>query len=97
VRNGYTLKVSNKTHEARALVLTLEGLPGATAMRVGGETDGAAPVLPIGPDQVAGFRVFVTVPPGAVASEATQLTMVVSDPETGARAVEATAFRGPAR
>ncbi len=97
VRNGYTLKISNKTHDGRNFVLTLDGPAGATAMRVGGDTAGAAPHFPVGPDQIASFRVFVTVPAGALTDESAALTMILSDPGSGTRAVEETSFRGPAK
>jgi cytochrome c oxidase accessory protein FixG len=97
VRNGYTIKVSNKTHDGRNFMLTIDGLPGAAAMRVGGDAGAATPHLPVGPDQVASFRIFVTVPPGTLQSESTPLTISVTDPETGVRAAEETVFRGPVR
>jgi cytochrome c oxidase accessory protein FixG len=97
IRNGYTVKVSNKTHDGVNYVLSIEGIPGATAMRVGGDAANETPHLPVGPDQVASFRIFVTVPPGVLTEESLPLTMKIVDPATGVATTEETAFRGPAR
>jgi polyferredoxin len=97
IRNGYTLKVANKTHDGRNLILTLDGIDGATAIRVGGDSDAATPHLPIGPDQIVSYRVFVTVPPRTLDDGSAALTMTIRDAATGETASETTSFRGPAR
>ena len=35
IRNGYTIKLLNKSHDARVYDLTLDGLPGATLTVIG--------------------------------------------------------------
>jgi polyferredoxin len=64
VRNAYTVHVLNKTHAARDYTLALEDLPGARLSMVGGDGVGDRLVLSAKPDQVASYRVFVTLPAG---------------------------------
>lgn len=62
VRDGYTLKITNRTFHDRKFVVTFEGVAGARASQPGD----AGPVTVTAPaDQVASVRVFVTAPAGA--------------------------------
>ncbi len=67
VRNAYTVHVLNKTHAVRDYTLALEGLPAARLSMVGGEGGGDRLMLSAKPNQVASYRVFVTLPDGAAA------------------------------
>lgn len=94
VRNGYTLKISNKRLEPRTYVLSVGGLPNAVVTRVGGRGDGQVTEFNVGPDQVESYRVFVSVPePQGAASVSIVLTL--TDRGNGTTASETTAFRGP--
>ncbi|WP_417449236.1 cytochrome c oxidase accessory protein CcoG [Kordiimonas sp.] len=59
VRNGYDVKILNKTHEDKTYQLVVEGLEGAE-VRVQGAGKLDATALPVFADSVAHFRVFVT-------------------------------------
>jgi polyferredoxin len=67
IRNAYTVHVLNKTHDMRDYTLALEDLPGAKLSMVGGEGAGDTLLLSAKPDQIASYRVFVTLPGGAAA------------------------------
>jgi cytochrome c oxidase accessory protein FixG len=95
IRNGYTIKVLNKTHEARQYDLAIDGLDGATLSVMGEEGDGGAPVLSARPDAVATYRAHVTAPPGALAEQVQPLTFRLEDRASGAVAEHETVFRGP--
>jgi cytochrome c oxidase accessory protein FixG len=58
-RNGYDIKILNKTHEDKTYSLHLEGLEGAE-IRVQGAGNIDAAALPVFADSVGHFRVFVT-------------------------------------
>jgi cytochrome c oxidase accessory protein FixG len=59
IRNGYTLKVANRTFEAQTVEITLEGVPGAALRSPGGPT--GAPLRAVIPaNEVRAVRVFVT-------------------------------------
>ena len=60
VRDGYTLKLTNRTFVDRRFDIAFEGVPGARLSRPGGETSGMS-VL-VGADEVVALRVFVTAP-----------------------------------
>jgi cytochrome c oxidase accessory protein FixG len=58
-RNGYDIKILNKTHEDKTYSLHLEGLEGAE-IRVQGAGNIDTAALPVFADSVGHFRVFVT-------------------------------------
>lgn len=62
VRNSYTVKILNKTHEDRDFTLTLEGLPQAK-LRIEGAGKPDAAHVKVLADSVGQFRVLVTLPP----------------------------------
>jgi cytochrome c oxidase accessory protein FixG len=88
VRNAYTFKVLNKTHQTESYRVSAEGLAGAVISVVGaGELDHQAPVLTVEPDSVQTFRVLVTVPKNALPKEESEFTFVLSP--AAAQAVKA--------
>lgn len=59
IRNGYTLKILNKTHAYRNFDLSIEGLPDAEiSVKAAGES--ADNVLKVGPDSVGSYHVLVS-------------------------------------
>jgi len=58
-RNGYDIKILNKTHEDKTYSLNIEGLEGAE-IRVQGAGNIETDALPVFADSVGHFRVFVT-------------------------------------
>ncbi|WP_341702844.1 cytochrome c oxidase accessory protein CcoG [Ferrovibrio sp.] len=96
LRNGYTVKVLNKTRFEGELRLTIDGLPSATLFRAG-EADNDATSLPIEAvaDDVGEYRIFVKVPRHAVHGSATVFDFRLSD-ANGRRLADYTAtFNGP--
>ena len=79
VRNGYQLRVLNKTRDTGEYRLRIEGLPRAL-LQV--SEAGAAPAgeveLPIASDDVAGFRLLVTVPPDLALPPAQPISFVLT-------------------
>jgi len=81
IRNGYTIKILNKLHEPRMVVLSPEGMPGARLTIVGVDDGEGAPVR-IGTDDLRELRVYVTVPAAEVKklrSSSTPISLVVRD------------------
>jgi cytochrome c oxidase accessory protein FixG len=93
IRNGYTLKILNKTREARNYALSLEGVERARFQVVGAPGDGT--ILPAAPDSVATYQVFVVVPAGALRAESMDLSFVLADRGDSAR--YRSVFLGPRR
>ena len=94
VRNAYAVKVLNKAHREREIVLTVEGVPGATIKVVGAEEEGGEGLL-VPPDQLRNFRVLVAAPRAGLAAESTPLTFVARDADGPASVTHRTQFLGP--
>jgi len=95
IRNGYTVKILNKSREPRDYVLDVRGLEGASVEVLGLKARGEEIVLPARPDDVTNYRVFVTAPPKAIEDEVETLTMTLRDRVSGESATNQTVFRGP--
>ena len=67
IRNGYTLKIANRTFAAQPVEVTLGGLPGAR-LSSPGEAAGAAIRTTVPANEVRALRVFVTADPSEAAS-----------------------------
>lgn len=61
IRNGYEIKILNKSHADKQYKLRVEGLEGLS-VRIQGVGDVSSDSLPVYADSVAHFRLFVTAP-----------------------------------
>jgi polyferredoxin len=96
IRNGYTLKILNKTHGAQRFVVRTEGLAASQLTIVGHENGNAQ--IAVDPDVVRAVKVYVTVPADVrkdLAGASTPLRFVVEDLATGEQMIRDTAFRSP--
>ncbi len=97
IRNGYTVKILNKSHDTEHYELSLEGPPGATLAVIGQEGEGARQAeLSAGPDTVTSYRIFVTVPRDEITEDVQPMRMVLREQASGATVSHDTVFRGPA-
>ncbi|NYZ13186.1 cytochrome c oxidase accessory protein CcoG [Azospirillum sp. RWY-5-1] len=97
VRNAYTFKISNMTRDSRDYTLTASGLAGIE-LSVAGEhqSDSAARLrLSAAPDQVATYRIFVTVPRASVTAASVPLTLTLTTAGGDGDSYK-TVFMGPA-
>ena len=94
IKNGYTIKLLNKSREPRSFTLDMSGLPGASMSVAGQESGGDSATLTAEPDAVATYKVYITAPQSAVAAERKDLTLMLED-QKGARVTHETVFRGP--
>ena len=97
LRNGFTLRILNKTLEMRSFVLTVDGLTDID-LKVIGDTVASGRrtvVVAVGPDQTRELRALVgtyqPLPPAA----SIPLTFRITDPKTGRQATAVDHFRGP--
>lgn len=94
VRNGYTVKILNKTRETRSYTLAVEGLSGAKLAIVG--RDAAGPILfEAGPDSVATYRLYLTLDKNDAPKGGQPFTFVLRALVSGDTAHHETVFRGP--
>jgi cytochrome c oxidase accessory protein FixG len=98
VRNGYTLKILNKTREEQTYALTISGMQGATLNIIGltdEAVDGTA-MLTAKPDSVASFRVYVAAA-RALDADSTPLIFTVRARNGHGHADYHSVFLGPVR
>jgi cytochrome c oxidase accessory protein FixG len=96
VRNGYTLKLVNKTRESEQLALVLQGPPGLQLLVQDARADAQGrPLLETRPDAITQWRVMVTAMPGTRLPESVPVTFRLLD--ANGRTVESTSsvFLGP--
>jgi cytochrome c oxidase accessory protein FixG len=91
VRNGYTIKILNKTHQERVFALTVEGLPQAD-IKVDGAGTPDASHLVVPSDGVGDYRVMLAVPAEALASTPRDFSFRVTDVESGKGSVAKSMF-----
>ena len=96
VRNGYAIRILNKTVMPQSYVLKVSGLPDADIEVIGAEarSDGA-PVIDVGPDQTREMRVLVTTHQPLPPDASIPLTFGVLPATGGAAATAADHFLGP--
>jgi cytochrome c oxidase accessory protein FixG len=93
IRNAYTLKVVNKQHSTRDLVLSVEGLPDARVELIGEGDPAPTAHLKAGPDAVDRYRLLITAPAGAAPDR--DIRLVLSDAAAATSAIASTPFSGP--
>lgn len=82
VRNSYTIKILNKTHDDRAYNLSIEGLPDAAIkIEAAGEVDASR--IPVFADSVGEFRVMVAAMPDA-SNPRRDIDFIIRDNDTAA-------------
>jgi polyferredoxin len=98
IRNGYTVKILNKSREPRSFAFTLEGLKQATMHVIGQSNEEVTKTtLSARPDDVATYKVYVRVPRTALHGDSAALRFVLTDTSNGEMADNDTIFRGPER
>jgi cytochrome c oxidase accessory protein FixG len=85
VRNGYTLKIDNRSFEKRNLQIGFAGVSGAT-LKAPGEpaTHGSLPVS-VEPNQVRSVRIFVIAPQASAVARSLPVSFVLSQPGSEVR------------
>ncbi len=96
LRNGFTVRILNKSLERRSFVLTVDGLADVDLKVVGDTvTTGRMAVISVGPDQTYELRALVStyspLPPAA----SIPLTFSITDANSGRQASAVDHFRGP--
>ncbi len=96
LRNGYEVKVLNMTPQERQVVLTVEGLPGAT-MWLGGTSATPQSILffPLEPDKVLPLKLYVKAPLEALTGAETPFTIDIKSVGEGIAASARTSFHAP--
>ncbi|MFN3583416.1 cytochrome c oxidase accessory protein CcoG [Phenylobacterium sp.] len=80
IRNGYTLKISNRGFEPTPVEVRFAGVPGAR-VRSPGKPAGETLQVVLPPNEVTAVRVFVTAPPEALSASSVPATFEVRSPK----------------
>ena len=84
VRNSYTIKILNKTHQEKVFALTVRGMP-AYELKVDGAGTPDAAHLVVPSDGVGTFRIMMTVPAEVLESAPRNFSFVAADAKSGQR------------
>ncbi len=96
VQNAYTIKILNKTHEARTYRLSVEGLANADLSVASVDAQsGSSLTLTAEADSVATYRIFVRVPRGAATSGSSDVTVLARDLTSGEIGRHRSVFMAP--
>ncbi len=97
IRNGYTIKILNKSQDDRSFTLMLEAPDGASLSAIGPTADGeGGPVtFTVLPDTVTGRQVFVQMPRGLLDSDVMDIAFILTDIANGESVRYVSSFRGP--
>lgn len=97
IRNGYTVKILNKSRESRSFELVAHGLSRAELSLSGQEALPGALALTAQPDSVTSYRIFLRAPEAAILEETTVMALSVTETGQGETVTHESVFRGPAR
>ncbi len=96
IRNGYTLRFSNKLSEAEDFTLDVSGLKGAAmTSAMAKPLDGGRLTVRVDPDSTLEVPVYVTTAPDVTPGKSSALTFTATDAKTGERSVVVDNFFGP--
>jgi len=97
IRNGYTLKLVNKSTEARDMTVSISGIEGIGMKIIGIDTENVTSItLPVAPYGVDRYRILMTAPDSETQSQR-QIVFTIKDAETGETETNRTSFRGPTK
>jgi polyferredoxin len=74
VRDGFTLKIANRSFERRDFHVDLTGLPGATLTSPGVPIAASGLTVSVEPNQIRAVRLFVAAPPTAITQRSVPIT-----------------------
>ncbi len=96
LRNGYTVKIANKSRELADFALSIRGLEGA-GIAVAEETVGRMPIrmLTVAPDSVGTFHVLLFGRPGRLNEGSQDIDFVLRNTDTNEIATYRSVFMGP--
>lgn len=96
IRNGYTVRILNKQHNDRRLMLRISGLPEGATVRKGQVPVSVTAGIPlaVGPDDTSATHLFVTLPRSAVGLAASEFEFLLNEADEIV-ATYTTVFRGP--
>lgn len=99
IRNGYTVKLLNKTHQVRKYSLSVSGLK-HFEMRVEGvpeTTEDGLPVIEVDKDRLRSVKVYLSTPHDDLPSHSLDISFTAKDLGSDSISENSTTFKGPKR
>jgi len=97
IRNGYTVKLLNKTHDIRKFSLTISGLEHYN-MKVEGireTTPDGLPVIEVNRDRLRSVKMYLSIPGGDLKSDSIDISITAKDLDGTSISNNPTTFKGP--
>ncbi|WP_339861988.1 cytochrome c oxidase accessory protein CcoG [Paremcibacter congregatus] len=97
IRNGYTVKILNKSHDIRKFTLSVTGLDHFD-MRVEGVTEHTAdglPIIEVNRDRLRSVKVYLAVPKEDLTDDSLDITFIAKDMTSDSISENSTTFKGP--
>ena len=94
IRNGYTLKIDNRTFEARTFHVALSGLAGAELKTPGSAATKGPIVVTVEPNEVRAMRLLVTAPADSVNDRSLPIEFILTAPKAPAIETASTFLSG---
>ncbi len=85
IRNGYTLKITNRSFEPQTFTIAIEGVAGAQLKTPGAAAASDRLTVVVKPDEVRAVRVFVTAAPAAITAANMPVQVTMTSPTGEAR------------
>jgi cytochrome c oxidase accessory protein FixG len=95
IRNGYTLKITNRSFEPQTFTIAINGVAGAQLKTPGAATATDKLAVVVKPDEVRAVRVFVTAAPAAITAANMPVEVTMTSP-TGEAHVQTNFLSGEA-
>jgi cytochrome c oxidase accessory protein FixG len=96
LRNGFTVRILNKSLERRSFALAVDGLPDLDLKVIGDTvTTGRTAIVSVGPDQTYELRALVSTYSPLSPAASIPLTFTITDAKSGRRTSTVDHFRGP--
>lgn len=87
IRNGYTIKIANKTHENKKFTIKLIQPEGAE-IKVAAYEGVNENNLPVSANEVGDFKIYITIPSEKITADKMKIELVISDEKEG-KSIEA--------
>jgi len=97
IRNGYTVKILNKTHDIHTYSLAISGLS-SYKIKVEGVTKKTAdgkPVIRVERDQLRAVKIYISVPKTEISSDSMDISIIARELAGTAVSRNDTTFKGP--
>jgi len=97
IRNGYTIKILNKTHQSQRYSLSISGLP-HYRIKIEGVKDRTAaglPIITVNKDGLRAVKIYITIPKAELGSNSMAIAITVKNLKGTASDRNVTTFKGP--